>query len=579
MGKLMNSVHHWNFDKKIKALVSIALVATAMIMLFVSLLSSTDALTNQSRSLLQEQNQAVSAGFENSLNNYKSLAFSLVLDNSVQRYLNDTDDVASANNARNVLRSTLNMYSSLNFIALVDMNGKYLYKGNESSLTTRFGGTYKQDYQNCRYVIGTGMHIGYAKSYYSHNTLNVYFPVYDTNYIGKACGLLCLSFNDSNLEQVLQHQDTSMHSGLAVLGSQGAVIAYSSQKGAAEGIDVSWFSEESGSCQYNGRFYLYQRVAGWPFYVVSSLAAADLYASSAKTVVLLLVLVAGAVLVSLLVVNHMVRLLYKPLNKVVNKMDAVANGSLQTRINEQHMGADFKKLASGFNTMMDKMLELMKQVKEEQHQMEQIRFNALQSQIKPHFLYNTLECVHWQAEADGNKEISTLVKALAKYYRICLSEGRDIVSLSEEIECVRSYLIIQNMRYGNIIDSNFEIDPNLEMTAIPKLTLQPLVENSIYHGIKVKEGRRGCVVLSARRGGGDIWLTLADTGTGMTQEQVDEINKGISHYEECFGYGVRNVHRRIQLIDGAQYGLHYSRNDKGGVTVTICLPDRCVDKD
>lgn len=579
MGKMMDSVHHWNFDKKIKALVSAALIITAAIMLVISSLSSTAAITDQTRSLLQEQNRAVAAGFENSLNNYKSLAYSLVLDNSVQKYLLDTTDAASANNTRNVLRSTLNMFSSLNFAALVDEQGNYLYKGNESSLTTRFASVYKEDFQNCRYVIGTDMRIGYTKSYYSYETLNLYFPVYDTNYIGKKRGMLCLSFNDNNLSQVQRHQDSSLHSGLAVLSSHGASIAHSIQKGAADGINMSWFTGDSGSCQYNGRFYLYQRIPGWSFYVVSSVAAADLYASSAKTIILLLVLVAGAVVASLIIVNHTVRLLYKPLEKVVRKMDAVANGSLQTRINEQHMGADFKKLASGFNTMMDKMLELMEQVKEEQHQMEQIRFNALQSQIKPHFLYNTLECIHWQAEADGNKEISTLVKALAKYYRICLSGGRDIVALSEEIECVRSYLIIQNMRYGNIIDSNFTIDPVLENIAIPKLTLQPLVENSIYHGIKVKEGRRGCVVLSVRRAGGDIWLTLADTGTGMTQEQVDEINNGIAQYDECFGYGVRNVHRRIQLLYGAQYGLHYSRNDKGGVTVTICLPDRCIDED
>lgn len=579
MSKLMNSVHRWNFDKKIKALVSTALIATATIMLLVSLQSSTAALTDQSRSLLQEQNLAVAAGFEDSLNNYKSLAYSLVLDDSVQHYLYNPGDVTRANSARNVLRNTLNMYSSLNFVALVHPNGNFLYKGNGSSFTTRFAEVYSEDYRGCLYSSGAGMHLNYTKSYYNRYTLNVYFPVYDTNYIGKKRGMLCFSFNDSSLEQVLQHQDDSMHSGVAVLSDEGVVMARSSQSGAAEGIDVSWFSGDSGSCQRGGRFYLYQRVSGWPFYVVSSVAAADLYASSRRTVALLLVLVAGAVVLSLLVVNSMVRVLYKPLDKVVRKMDAVANGSLQTRINEQHMGADFKKLAAGFNTMMDKMLLLMDQVKEEQHQMEQIRFNTLQSQIKPHFLYNTLECVHWQAEADGNKEISTLVMALAKYYRICLSEGRDIVSLAEEIECVRSYLIIQNMRYGNIIDSNFDIDPNLENIAIPKLTLQPLVENSIYHGIKVKEGRRGCVVLSARRGGGDIWLTLADTGTGMTQEEVQEINQAISQYDERFGYGVRNVHRRIQLIAGSPYGLHYSRNEKGGVTVTICLPDRPVDED
>ena len=116
------------------------------------------------------------------------------------------------------------------------------------------------------------------------------------------------------------------------------------------------------------------------------------------------------------------------------KMDDVASGFLKTRINVDHMGEDFIKLAVGFNSMMEEIEVLMEQVKLEQHQIEQIRLDALQSQIQPHFLYNTLDCIHWQAVADGNKEISTMVKALAKYYRICLSGGHDIIPLKMELE-------------------------------------------------------------------------------------------------------------------------------------------------
>ena len=143
------------------------------------------------------------------------------------------------------------------------------------------------------------------------------------------------------------------------------------------------------------------------------------------------------------------------------------------------MDADSRKLAEGFNSMMDEMNLLMEQVKQEQHEMEQIRFNALHSQIKPHFLYNTLECIHWQAVADGNQEISTMVKALAQYYRVCLSQGREIISLRQELEHVRSYLIIQNMRYDNIIELMVQIPEKYDDVKIPKMTLQPLIENAI----------------------------------------------------------------------------------------------------
>ena len=215
---------------------------------------------------------------------------------------------------------------------------------------------------------------------------------------------------------------------------------------------------------------------------------------------------------------------------------------------------------------------LMEQVKMEQHQIEQIRFNALQSQIQPHFLYNTLECIHWQAMVDGNGEISTLVKALAKYYRICLSGGHDVIPLKMELEHVRNYLIIQNMRYDDIIGSEFDVEEAASDVMIPKLTLQPLVENSIYHGIKVKEGKTGSLFLKVRKRSSDVLITLADTGTGMSQQQIDEMNQHLSEYDDSFGYGVRNVNKRIELLYGEEFGLYYLRNESGGVTVEIRLP-------
>lgn len=166
------------------------------------------------------------------------------------------------------------------------------------------------------------------------------------------------------------------------------------------------------------------------------------------------------VVLSLMVVKKIIRKVYRPLDQTVQKMDQVASGSLGTRLNVESMGEDFQKLATGFNAMMEEILVLMEQVKLEQHQIEQIRFNSLQSQIQPHFLYNTLECIHWQAMADGNKEISTLVMALAKYYRICLSKGHDVIPLEMEAEHVQNYLIIQNMRYDNIIGSEIQIHDN-----------------------------------------------------------------------------------------------------------------------
>jgi two-component system sensor histidine kinase YesM len=200
----------------------------------------------------------------------------------------------------------------------------------------------------------------------------------------------------------------------------------------------------------------------------------------------------------------------------------------------------------------------------------------LQSQIQPHFLYNTLDCIHWQAKAEGNEEISVLVKALAQYYRLCLSKGKDVIRIEQEMEHVKNYLIIQNIRYDNIIECEINIDDNCRASLIPKITLQPLVENSIYHGIKVKEGKKGVIKITCQKKGDEVIITVEDNGTGMTEEQINEMNQSISQYDKDFGYGIQNVNKRIEILFGREYGLHYEKNNLGGVTVVIHLPNHGI---
>ena len=358
-----------------------------------------------------------------------------------------------------------------------------------------------------------------------------------------------------------------------VVDTDGMMISARDKDKIGTNVDfIPKMKEKSGTFSMGGRLYIYQKVSDWRFYVVSSVPMMELYKSSIRTIFLMAFILLFLLTISLLVVKRIISKVYRPLDKVVRKMDDVASGSLKTRINVEHMGEDFTKLAVGFNSMMEEILVLMEQVKMEQHQIEQIRFNALQSQIQPHFLYNTLECIHWQAMVDGNGEISTLVKALAKYYRICLSGGHDVIPLKMELEHVRNYLIIQNMRYDDIIGSEFDVEEAASDVMIPKLTLQPLVENSIYHGIKVKEGKTGSLFLKVRKRSSDVLITLADTGTGMSQQQIDEMNQHLSEYDDSFGYGVRNVNKRIELLYGEEFGLYYLRNESGGVTVEIRLP-------
>lgn len=570
-----------SFDKKMQMIFTAAISITTVLILMISTISSISSLKQQSVGLLQAQNETVEENFRSSLDNYKSLAIATVLDSSVQQYSRRMTEeevtLASAkNNAYSMLESISNMYPDLNFIALIDRNmDTYMFKGKTAMSYNTFPQVFALDAQRCKTVSDSTIKMSFNNAYFHGNkyTLNIYFPIYDTLKIFGELGLLCMNFTDPTLTQILEY-NMSSSADLAVIDADGVLVSTREKELMGTMVDyMDQIAGESGTFIKNGKMYLYQKVHNWKFYVVSSVPFLELFRSSIRTAAVMAVIMLLTLMICTRIISMIIRKTYSPLDKVVKKMDDVATGSLKTRISVENMGEDFTKLAVGFNSMMEEIQILMEEVKLEQHQVEQIRFNALQAQIQPHFLYNTLECIHWQAVADGNQEISRLVKALAKYYQICLSNGHDVIPLNMELEHVRNYLIIQNMRYDDIIGSVFDVEKTVEDIMIPKMTLQPLVENSIYHGMKVKEGKTGTLFITAKREGFDVLITVSDTGMGMTQEKIDEMNQQLAEYDDSFGYGVRNVNKRIELLYGTQYGLHFLKNKAGdGLTVEIRLP-------
>ncbi len=579
MERWKECIGRWKFDRKMQALVSVSITFTTLIVLIVSTISSVTSLKDKSIELLQDKNATLAENYQNKLEEYKAMSVALVIDGYVQRYLKCGDKhtleyALATTEANNVLSSYLNMSSDLNFIAVISYQmDDYLYRGRDTLTASEFHQVYQRDLEKCKNGQKSTLKIGFSNAYYKGEqyTANVYFPVYSLEKLHEERGLLCLNYSNPVLEQIVVEAKNERRT--EVVSTDGTVVAAGDTSKTGTAVDyISGLGEGQGSFYQKGRLYVYQKVYNWNFYIISSIATIELYRPSIRTIGLMAGILLVLVAVSYVIVKRVIRKVYQPLDRVVQNMDDVAAGSLSVRIDAGHMGEDFAKLATGFNSMMEEIVVLMEQVKQEQHQIEQIRFNSLQSQIQPHFLYNTLDCIHWQAVADGNHEISTLVKALARYYRICLSKGHDVISLEMEVEHVRNYLIIQNMRYDHIIGMEIGMDEECKGAMIPKLTLQPLVENSIYHGIKIKQGKEGSISLQAVRQGDMVKLALADTGTGMTQKQIDEMNQQLSEYDESFGYGVRNVNKRIELLYGSGFGLHYLRNSFGGVTVEIRIP-------
>lgn len=579
----MKKLNKWNFEKKMRVVVSLAISGTSILVLFIFLIVEMVFVTEQSADTIESQMGLLASNYEETLEQYWNFSVALVINDAIQNYCSAPADNLPDSAAADVnteLTNMLNIQNNLNFSAVIrDEDGQYYYKGNTSMTDAQFEAGYEEDYKNSILMRGeTGMRMSYNDAYYRSGvyTLTLYYPVYSTTNMVNKMGTIVMNMNDSFMESILADQQKEPGNDMFLVDTKGNVIA--DNKADQLGTVVPYgsrISGDRGGFWNGGKLVQYQRIGGWSYYLVNEITLTGLVQGSFGIIGMLLIFIALFTLGAIWVVGRLIRQFYRPINTVVNTMGAVEEGRLDVRIDSeslQESDPDSRKLADGFNSMMDEINLLMKQVKEEQHQMEQIRINALQSQIKPHFLYNALECIHWQAVADGNRKISVLVKALAQYYRICLSRGKEIIPFKLELEHVKAYMTIQQMRYGDIIEMELHIPEELDTLKIPKMTLQPLVENSIYHGIRVKEGKKGKVEITAMKDGEDALIIVSDSGTGMESREIEEMNRSISVHDDSFGYGVRNVNKRIELMFGKPYGLKFTANENGGVTVVIRLP-------
>jgi two-component system sensor histidine kinase YesM len=403
--------------------------------------------------------------------------------------------------------------------------------------------------------------------------LNIYQPINDKYNFNKYTGFLVIGIGEKSIKEFYSNLDKGLKVQTYLTDKDGVIISNEDKSLiGTESPYKSVLQGKSGQQKVEDKMVIYEKLDNWDWYMVGEIPTRSMLRDTNAVIILIIALVIGAGVLISIACYKLSNNLYKPMDDIVRKMREVSMGNLEVRMEHDYDGKDFRQLASGFNIMIEEINILMYRIKKEQSEIKQIELNRLQSQIKPHFLYNTLECIHWQALSDGNKDVSKMVKALANYYRLCLSRGKDVIPISQELENVENYLIIQNMRYSGIAECEINVDENFKNVLIPKLTLQPLIENSIYHGIRVKDGYKGKILVTAREINNKIVISVADNGVGMRQEQIDEINSSISVFDEKTGYGLRNVHKRIEILFGSGYGLYYKKNEHGGTTVDIILP-------
>ena len=283
----------------------------------------------------------------------------------------------------------------------------------------------------------------------------------------------------------------------------------------------------------------------------------------------------GLLLLLVIILSYYIpRSITMPITRISRVTDQVAKGNLSVRAAAES-GAEARMLSDSLNAMIDKINELLDQVTTEQIRLRKAEFELLQAQINPHFLYNTLDTIVWLAEAGDQKRVVSMVGNLSDFFRTSLNQGKDIISIREELAHVRSYLEIQQVRYQDILRYEITVPEDLYEYKIPKITIQPLVENALYHGIKNKRGQ-GTITITGERSENGFVLYVRDNGIGMTQERLNEVRAGIQKlsYTGKEIYGLYNVNERIRLNFGETYGISIESTYGEGTCVSISLPDQ-----
>ncbi|NLD49656.1 MAG: sensor histidine kinase [Clostridiaceae bacterium] len=260
----------------------------------------------------------------------------------------------------------------------------------------------------------------------------------------------------------------------------------------------------------------------------------------------------------------------KPILKLVNIMKEIKSGNMKLRADFNAKG-EIGMLGDGFNGLMDKINGLLEQIYKDQLLKRENEFKLLQSQIKPHFLYNTIETIISFIKLDLKDNAMTTARSLAGFYRISLSKGNDIISIGDEINLIDNYLSIQKLRYVEYLEYQLDFSEEILKYQIPKLTLQPLVENSIYHGLKQKD-EKGLLTIKGYCEQNVVIIEVIDNGVGMTEEQIRRIFSRQSKEQQSTDFGVYSVDSRLKLLYGEQYGIRIESRVNEYTKVIVRLP-------
>lgn len=394
------------------------------------------------------------------------------------------------------------------------------------------------------------------------------------------CSYIAIYFDKQYLENMLHNNLTSTNSVYYLINSRNSFVASSNLRLAGtylkryEAIPEAVGSTEEFSTTtiLGENLYMgYRDIAHADWRLVSVIPVDSVFSEGQQvllnTAALYLVFVVFACAAAIFLSGS----LAKRLSLVVEKIDQNRGKNL-VPFEDNDDKDEIGQLVYNYNAMVERINQLMKEQTETAEKLKVSEVKALQAQINPHFLYNMLDMINWLAQSGKQKEVSLAVQTLSKFYKLTLSKKNIMTPIREELRHVELYVKLQNMRYEDKISFLIDVPDEILDFEIPKLVLQPIVENSIQHGIFEKESKAGSIVIMAWLDGGDIVFVISDNGIGIPPEKLPLILEGVFEDGRGSNIGIYNTHLRLKLLYGQQYGLHYESVCGRGTEVQVRLP-------
>ncbi|OXM83540.1 cache domain-containing sensor histidine kinase [Paenibacillus rigui] len=523
------------------------------------------------------------------LSNMQNITYLVSFNPEVQSFLENNDDAQNMYNMRKFLQEFTTLHSEISGILVMNSAGAYisneLYARSTASLIEE---TWYQEAVKSKglfKILGhpAGRNITSHVNYKDNEVISVVRAILDPD-TQQLKGVVLIDLKLRVIAETAKDVRLGKLGYLMVLNSQGEEI-YAPRHHLLNEIPIEWFQGSNGgtfSKKVDGENlqFIYQKspFTEWTTVGVFSSQESVLEVREINFYVVSFVFILCSL--GIFASFYLSYSISRPIVRLMSLMQKAESGDLNIRYLGDRKD-EVGMLGKSLNTMLAQISKLLHLTEVQSRQKQEAEFRSLQAHIKPHFLYNTLDTIHWMARNKGVDDVAEVVESLSKLFRIGLSKGSDIIPLLDEIEHIKSYLKIQKTRYRDKLNYSIHLDPAVQGASVLKLLLQPLVENAIYHGIKERRGP-GHILMEAYEQEGKLVLKVTDDGKGIPPEALTKLRKKLdelftdgSELQETgdrSGYGLMNVQARIRLTFGPSYGLSVDSEPGQGTTVMVIHP-------